>query len=71
MKGVKLHLRADSTNGKHTKVTVFINDINCGQLCMLEKEAIFFHDIIILSNHKIKEDNVYSSGKWALEKEEK
>lgn len=71
MEGIKLHLKADSANGKHTKVTVFMNGVNCGQLCMLEKEAIFLHDIIILSNHKIKEDDVYSSGKWTLEKEEK
>ena len=67
---MKLHLRADEANGTHTKFTVFMNEANCGQLTMREDEAIFFHDIILLSNYKLPSDNIYSSGKWFKEEVE-
>ena len=61
---MKLHLRADKANGTHTRFTVFMNGGNCGQLCMTEDEAIYFHDVILHSNFRIPEDEIYSSGKW-------
>ena len=61
---MKLHLRADEIDGQHTKFTVLINDRNCGQLCMFEKEAVRFHDLVILSNIKTESDKYYSSGYW-------
>lgn len=67
---MKLHLRADSANGVHTRFTVFMNGANCGQLCMTEEEAIFFHEIVIRSKYKIEKDKVYSSGRWFAEKED-
>ena len=67
---MKLHLRADSANGAHTRFTVFMNGVNCGHLCMTEKEALFFHDVVITTKYKLREDKVYSSGKWFLEEKE-
>ena len=64
---MKLHLRADEANGTHTKFTVFLNEANCGQLCMREKEAIYFHELILRSNYKIPGDETFSSGKWIKE----
>ena len=64
MKGQKLHLRADEANGTHTRFTVFMNGGNCGQLCMREEEAIFFHDIIVQSDYRIAEDEIRTSGNW-------
>ena len=65
---MKVHLRADEANEVHTKFTVFMNGANCGQLCMTEKEALHFHDIIIRSNYKIAGDEYYASGRWFVEK---
>jgi hypothetical protein len=69
MEGIKVHLRADSANGAHTRFTVFMNGGNCGQLCMTEKEAFWFHDAILRINYRIKEDEIKTSGKWFKEKE--
>jgi len=71
MKGdreMKLHLRADSVDTFHVRFTVFMNGANCGQLCMTDDEARFFHDVIITTKYKLREDEVYSSGQWFLEK---
>lgn len=67
---MKLHLRADSANGAHTRFTVFMNGANCGELCMTEEEALFFHQIIVTTNYKLPQDEIYSSGKWFVEKGE-
>lgn len=64
---MKLHLKADSADGIHTKFTVFINKANCGQLCMLEKEALYFHDLVLRTRYKIEEDELTSSGRWFKE----
>jgi len=66
---MKLHLRANEADGTHTKFTVFLNEANCGQLCMREEEAIYFHELIIRSNYKIPGDQVYSSGEWTKEED--
>ncbi len=66
---MKLHLRADEANGEHTKVTVFMNGGNCGQLCMKEKEALFFHEILMTSTWSLPKDEIISSGKWTIEPE--
>jgi len=67
---MKLHLRADEANGTHTRFTVFMNGANCGQLCMSEDEAIFFHEVIMRSSYWLKTDEYYSSGHWFVRKEE-
>lgn len=61
---MKVHLRADEANGTHTRFTIFINGGNCGQLCMREEEAVYFHELVSRSNYKIETDEIYSSGKW-------
>lgn len=65
---MKLHLRANEANGTHTKFTVFMNGANCGELCMKEEEAVYFHHIIMMSTYRIEGDENISSGVW--EKEE-
>ena len=62
----KIHLRADSANGTHTRITVFMNGANCGTLCMTEEEAVFFHHVIGMSTYS-KPGEVISSGKWTKE----
>ena len=64
---IKVHLRADRADGTHTRFTVFINGGNCGQLCMREDEAIYFHEVIGRSTYKLPEDEFISSGRWSLE----
>ena len=66
LENVRLHLRADEANGTHTKVTVFMNGQNCGQLCMSEEQAIYFHHTVTMS-HYTKPGEVISSGKWTKE----
>ena len=66
---MKFHLRADEANGTHTKITVFANGGNCGQLCMTEEEALFFHDTIMRSTWT-HQGEVVTSGIWVKEKEE-
>jgi len=63
---MRVHLRADEANGTHTKFTVFMNEVNCGELCMLEKEAIFFHHIVGMSTYA-KDKEVITSGRWTKE----
>ena len=67
---MKIHLRADEANGTHTKVTVFMNSANCGQLTFREEEAIFFHGLVTRSKYLIPSDDVVTSGKWFLNKDE-
>ncbi len=67
MKGMKVHLRADSADGTHTKFTVFMNGRNCGQLCMTEKEAIYFHEVVTRTSYKIEDDEILTSGHWFKE----
>lgn len=64
---MKLHLRADEVNDTHTKFTVFLNGANCGQLCMKEEEAFYFHELVARSNYRVPGDEVISSGKWTKE----
>ena len=63
MKTRLIHLRADSANGRHTRFTVFMNDVNCGQLCMLENEATFFRDALTFGRYLLPEE-IKSSGFW-------
>lgn len=64
---MKLHLRGDSANGIHTKFTVFMNEANCGQLCMKEEDAVFFHNIVLSSTYRLPNDEFISSGEWIRE----
>ena len=70
MKGMRTHLRADEANGTHTKFTIFMNGGNCGQLCMTEAEALYFHARFMRSEYRIAEDECVSSGYWSKKKEE-
>jgi len=65
---MKIHLRADKATGKHTTFTVFMNGGNCGQLCMTEKEAVFFHEVFTRTKYKLPEDEIVTSGKWHKER---
>lgn len=69
---MKVHLRADSADGVHTKFTVFMSGVNCGQLCMTEDEAVFFHQLIVTSPWKMNmfNDEIFTSGRWTKEVEE-
>ena len=67
---MKLHLRADSAIGAHTYFTIFMNGSNCGQLCMTEDEALFFHHRLLSSRHEEENDNIFSSGIWTKEEGE-
>lgn len=40
---MKIHLRYDSTNQAHTRLTIFVNGRNTGQLCMSPDEADWFY----------------------------
>ena len=66
---MKLHMKAISANGNHTRFIVFMNGGNCGELCMREDEALFFHNTIMLSNFPSKGDVLKSSGIWTKDKE--
>jgi len=60
---MKVHLRADEHNAEHTRVTVFCNGANCGQLCFRNYEATQFHQIVAGGCGK-DVDEFVSSGKW-------
>jgi len=64
---MKIHLRADEADGQHTKFTIFMNGANCGQLVMNEDEAVFFHDLVMLTGYKLSTDELISSGRWVKE----
>ena len=66
MKKLLIHLRADSANGKHTRFTVFVNSVNCGQLCMLEDDAILVHDALVHGQY-LTPDEIRTSGIWSKE----
>ena len=75
---MRIHLRADEANGTHTRFTVFVNGANCGELCMREEEAIFFHEVVLRSTYKLPSlmvgdqgflDQYDSSGHWFKERE--
>ena len=60
---MKIHLRGDEANGRHTKLTVFLNGMNCGRLIMSEEEAAAFH-MIVSGGIDRTQDTFVSSGKW-------
>ena len=45
---MKIHLKINSSNPKHTRFTVFINEANCGTLTMLNDEFASFHQIVAM-----------------------
>ena len=65
---MRIHLRADSVNGIHAKITVFINGANCGQLTMREQEAKDWLYIVRSGVSAI--DSLEVSGEWVAEKVE-
>lgn len=66
-----LHLKATEANGTHIRFSVFMNHAYCGELTMRENEAIFFHDLVLMSDARIKgKDSVISSGHWVKEEKE-
>ena len=61
-------LRANSVNETHTKFTVFINKANCGELCMLEKDAVTFYFIVANGCYKSL-DTFLGKGTWERKKD--
>ena len=43
---MKIHLRFNESNSEHTRVTIFVNDANCGELCLRTSEVGSFHQIV-------------------------
>jgi hypothetical protein len=43
---MKIHLRVNSTNPRHTRFTVFMNGANCGTLVMTNEEFEKFRDLL-------------------------
>ena len=43
---MKVHMRFDDSNPRHTRLTLFVNGGNCGQLVLRTDEATDFHQII-------------------------
>ncbi len=43
---MKVHLRFDDSNPGYTRLTIFLNGGNCGQLTMRTDEAASFHRIL-------------------------
>ncbi len=66
---MRIHLRADSANGTHTRFTVFIDGANCGQLCMNEAEACAFY-LIVHNGVNKKLDQFIGSGRWSDEQQD-
>uniref|UniRef100_A0A6M3IV84 Uncharacterized protein n=1 Tax=viral metagenome TaxID=1070528 RepID=A0A6M3IV84_9ZZZZ len=64
----RLHLRGELIGG-HTRITVFCNGANCGQLTMSEKEAIYFHHVVTMSVYA-RPSEVITSGTWDTEDKE-
>ncbi len=68
---MKVHLRADSVNGAHVRITVFLNGANCGgQLTMCVSEGLNFHDIVAAGCAN-GIDSFVSSGHWIVNDDEK
>jgi hypothetical protein len=65
----RIHLRGEY-NGHHTKISVFCNGVNCGQLVMTPDEAIYFHHVVMMSTYA-RAGEVISSGIWDADPEEK
>jgi len=45
---MKLHLHYHDSNARHTRATVFIDGVSCGEVCLLTKDVLPFQ--LILSN---------------------
>ena len=43
---MKIHLRVNSINPRHTRFTVFMNEANCGTLVMTNEEFEKFRDLL-------------------------
>ena len=81
---MNFHFRADDANRwkkalshyrevkaeTYTRITVFANGRYCGNLCMKEDEALYFHQLVMTSRWSNPEE-VITSGIWAIPKEDK
>jgi len=45
---MKIHLKVNSSNQRHTRFTIFTNSANCGTLMMTNEEFKKFHQIIAI-----------------------
>ena len=66
---MKVTLRATSTNAQHTRAIVFLNGVNCGELCMKPEEAVAFYMIVQNGCHRSL-DQFLGQGKWSTENDE-
>ena len=64
---MKLHMRFDDSNAQHTRMTIFINGGNCGQLCVRTDDAVHLH-MILAYGLSLPTDEFVSSGRvWSKE----
>lgn len=65
---MKIHVRFDESNKKHTHFTIYVNGQNCGQLCMETKDTAQFY-LILLNGTNKELDEFVSSGKLYCDEE--
>ena len=78
---MNFHLRVDSTNAAHVRVTIFIDGGNCGQLTLRLKEYERLSRLLLLGGMKWGAGNTIqcdtyvipptltdASGRWEVEK---
>lgn len=64
---MKIHMRFDASNAEHTRITLFINGANCGQLCVRTDDAVHLH-MVLAYGLNMPEDEFVSSGRvWGAE----
>lgn len=61
---MKIHLRADSVTKEHTRITVFIDGKNCGDLCLGTEDARVFCNVIADGVSAGNIGNFITSGNW-------
>mgnify|MGYP001570761725 FL=1 len=43
---MKIHFQINNSNEKHTRFTVFVDSISCGELCMLSDDFLAFYTVL-------------------------
>lgn len=59
---MKIHLHYHDSNETHTRITVFIDGANCGELCLNTKDIVTFQ-LIICAGCVLKMDHFISTGR--------
>jgi hypothetical protein len=58
---MKVHLKYHDSNERHTRVTVFINGANVGELCLLTEDIVTFQ-LVMSHGLNLQTDEFYTSG---------